>query len=158
VNLVPTGVYALAKNIEAVNSAGWESDLQFRDSIGKKTRIMAQAGVLWISNTAKTNRAGFYLNSHARLLINGLVDVSFGRFGVSTGYIYKERASQRTSTINASLSPSYFLLNARIQFLVGTRGNAVYLQADNLSNRKYSDLLGAPMPGRWLSMGIRVGR
>lgn len=158
VNLVPTGVYALAKNIEAVNSVGWESDLQFRDSIGKKSLIMAQAGVLWISNTAKTSRAGFYLNSHARLLINGLVDFSFGRFGLSTGFIYKERAGQRTSAINASLSPSYFLLNARMQFLVGTRGSAVYLQADNLSNRKYSDLLGAPMPGRWLSMGIRMGR
>jgi iron complex outermembrane receptor protein len=29
-------------------------------------------------------------------------------------------------------------------------------QAQNLFNAKYSDLLGAQMPGRWLMGGVRV--
>jgi iron complex outermembrane receptor protein len=33
---------------------------------------------------------------------------------------------------------------------------APYLQADNIFNTRYSDLLGAPMPGRWLSGGFQV--
>ena len=157
VNLAPTGTYALAKNIEAVNSIGWETDLQFRDSIGK-ARILTQLGLLWLSNNVQSTQAGFYLNSHARFLINGLVDFSIRRLGFSTGFVYKKRNQQTANALNATLSADYFLLNTRMQFSFGKKRHALYLQADNLLNRKYSDLLGAPMPGRWLSIGARFGQ
>jgi iron complex outermembrane receptor protein len=32
----------------------------------------------------------------------------------------------------------------------------VFAQADNLFDKTYSDLLGTPMPGRWLMGGIRI--
>jgi iron complex outermembrane receptor protein len=117
-----------------------------------------QLGLLWLSNNVQSTGAGFYLNSHARFLINGLVDFSIRRLGFSTGFVYKKRNQQTANALNTTLSADYFLLNTRIQFSFGKKEQALYLQADNLLNRKYSDLLGAPMPGRWLSIGARFGR
>jgi iron complex outermembrane receptor protein len=32
----------------------------------------------------------------------------------------------------------------------------VFIQADNVFDKQYSDLLGGKMPGRWLSAGFEI--
>jgi hypothetical protein len=34
---------------------------------------------------------------------------------------------------------------------------AVFVQAYNVLDRRFSDLLGSAMPGRWLSAGLQFG-
>ena len=75
---------------------------------------------------------------------------------LSLGGLYKLRNRQSSSSLQATLTPSYFLLNAKIQYDWPNRSRNLFIQTDNLLNSRYSDLLGAPMPGRWLSGGIRV--
>ncbi len=154
-NLLPTGIYALAKNIERVRSIGWEADMQYIDSVGAG-RLLAQAGILWLSNEAPSGAAGFYLNSHARFLINGLIQYRIGKWECSLGTLYKERTPQTSTPLAATLTPSYLLMNIKIS-MESIRGKWYpYLQIDNLTDTRYSDLLGATMPGRWLSGGFRV--
>lgn len=155
INLMPGGTYALAKNVERVNSFGWETDLQFRDSIGNGV-LFAQAGLLWLNNEAPSGGAGFYLNSHARFLLNGLIQYRIGRWDFFMSGLYKKRSAQSAAGIGATLSPSYFVSNGRISRGLGKGKYWPYLQIDNILDASFSDLLGAPMPGRWLSGGIRV--
>lgn len=155
VNLSPTGTYALAKNVERVKTTGWEMDLQYRDSLGGGT-FLAQAGLLWLNNQAPSGGAGFYLNSHARFLINGLMQYQRGPWSGSLGLLYKERTAQSSAPLSAVLTPHYFLMNARLAFSPGLRKGSVFIQADNLLNTRFSDLLGAPMPGRWVCAGFRI--
>ncbi|MEY5034389.1 MAG: hypothetical protein RL447_767 [Bacteroidota bacterium] len=155
INLIPTGIYALAKNVDRVKTIGWEADLQYRDSIGNG-RLLAQLGILWLDNQAPNGGAGIYLNSHARFLMNGLVEYRIGKWSGSIGGLYKKRSAQTSSPLSTTLTPSYFLMNIKLVYAGRENRFAPYLQADNLFNTRYSDLLGAPMPGRWLSGGFQV--
>jgi iron complex outermembrane receptor protein len=41
-------------------------------------------------------------------------------------------------------------------YIIRSVKGKLYLQADNIFNKTYSDLLGSRMPGRWLSGGIEI--
>lgn len=155
INLSPTGSYALAKNLARVKTEGIEIDLQYRDNWGPGN-FQAQAGLLLINNRTEPGAAGFYLNSHARFLTNGLLLYRVKNWEISVSGLYKLRNRQTSSSLNSSLTPSYVLINSKIQYDWKQKNYSVYLQTDNLLNTRYSDLLGTPMPGRWLSGGIRV--
>jgi len=155
INLTPTGTYALAKNVERVKTFGWEIDLQYRDSLGKG-QLLAQGGLVGLNNQVPSGGAGFYLNSHARFLVNGLIQYQSGKWTASFGMLYKERTAQTAAALGAALSPYYFLMNTKISFSPYGKNRSLFVQVDNLLNTRYSDLLGAPMPGRWLSGGFRV--
>ena len=62
---------------------------------------------------------------------------------------------REATAIEATISRDYFVLNAKAEYAVLKNTCAVFVQADNIMDTKYSDLLGAKMPGRWLMGGIR---
>ncbi len=152
-NLISTGSYALAKNVEQVETFGAELDLRYIDSLGKG-RLLFQTGLLLLKNHAPSGGAGFYLNGHARFLLNGLLQYQINNWDLSVGMVYKKRNPQNNSVLSASLSPSYFIANCKIQYQLRKTRLTPFVMADNLFNTSYSDLLGAPMPGRWISMGL----
>ena len=70
--------------------------------------------------------------------------------------LYIERKSSKATAIQAKISPTYFICNAQISYMMIAKKGEIFFQADNLFNKTYSDLLGATMPGRWLSGGIEI--
>ena len=54
------------------------------------------------------------------------------------------------------LTPSYVVFNARLELALLPERVWLVGQAQNLFDAQYSDLLGAPMPTRWLMAGVRV--
>lgn len=155
VNLIPTGTYALAKNVERVQSLGAELDLRFIDTVGKG-QLLVQTGILVLNNRAPSGGAGFYLNGHAKFLFNGLVQYQINKWDLLIGVIYKERNPQKSSSLSAKLSTSYFVANCKLQYQFCESRWIPFLMIDNLFNTSYSDLLGVPMPGRWVSAGLRA--
>ena len=80
---------------------------------------------------------------------------STGRtFGING--LYKERAPSAASAIKAELTTSYFVLNAKAEFIAFKDLLSIFAEVDNVSDKSYSDLLGAQMPGRWLMGGIKI--
>jgi iron complex outermembrane receptor protein len=154
INLLSTGTYALARNIERVQTWGVETDLRYNDSLGKG-KLMTQAGLLVLNNYAPTGAAGFYLNGHARIILNALADYQLKKMGLSLGLAYKKRDSQVSTALSTSLSPSYCIVNMKFQYQLNNAKWIPFIMADNLFNSSYSDILGSPMPGRWISLGIR---
>jgi iron complex outermembrane receptor protein len=77
-------------------------------------------------------------------------------FTVSVNGLYKKR-SPRTSTANiAKVSSDYFVLNGKIEANLVRKLLSVFVEADNVFDRKYADLLGPQMSGRWLMGGIKI--
>ena len=56
--------------------------------------------------------------------------------------------------INESIESSYLLFDLRTDVFFFEKRFMLSLQANNLFNRSYADVLGARMPGRWVSGGI----
>lgn len=155
-NLVPTGTYALAKNVEEIKTTGAELDAVYNDKLGKNSSLMATAGFTWLRSRNDEAVPSFYISSHARFLANFSVLYTYKSFSAGMNAVFKKRDEQKSAAINAALSPSYFVLNTKLGYAFAAGRSKLFFQADNLFNKRYSDLLGAQMPGRWLSAGIEI--
>lgn len=154
-NLTPAGTYALAKNISDVETSGWETDVQYIHTFNAHHKLTASAGLVWLSSTSGDQTPSFYISSHAKLLTNFSVIHEWRNLGISLNGIYKKREAQQQASINASISRDYFLLNARVHYAFWKKQLRAYVQVDNAFDKAYSDLLGTPMPGRWLMGGLQ---
>jgi iron complex outermembrane receptor protein len=159
-NLDATGAYSLAKNIAEVNTTGLETDIQYIGKISQQQRLVINTGLVWLYSKSSEANPSFYISSHARFLSNFNVQYELGNAALSFAGIYKSRRAQQSPAINAFVSKDYFLLNGRASYSFVKQKLAAFAQVDNIFDRKYSDLLGAVMPGRWLQGGIsfRLGK
>ena len=113
INLSPSGSYALAKNIAAVNTSGVETDLQF-----SLKGIYASLGLLWLNSKSSDTIPSFYISSHAKFMSNFSVVYQNKFFSVSINGLYKKRNAQTASAINAFISPDYFCLIPKQKYLL----------------------------------------
>lgn len=156
INLVPTGSYSLAKNVEEVKTTGVELDLVYNKKINDNSGLYATAGYTWIQSENDDSIPSFYISSHARHLLNFSVIYSIRSFSVALNGLYKERNSRKAAAINAEITPSYFIMGTKLAYTLPKKFGKLFLQADNVFNTAYSDLLGSKMPGRWLSAGFEI--
>lgn len=155
-NLSPTGSYALAKNIAKVNTSGLETDIQYTQPISTKQQLAVNAGFIWLSSNSSNNTASLYVSSHARVLTNFSVQYNVCNFSLALTGLYKHRRPAATiGGINAKLTADYFIMNARLSYALLKNRLSFFVQADNVFDRSYSDLLGAIMPGRWAMGGVK---
>ncbi len=156
INLSPAGSYALAKNLEKVKTSGAELDVIYNKKISDNTNLLATLGFTWLHSKNKDSIPSFYISSHAKYLVNFSTAYTVKSFLFSVTGLYKNRNEQKSAAINASITPSYFVLNTKIGYQFLKKVGRLFVQADNLFNKQYSDLLGSKMPGRWLSGGIEI--
>ena len=154
-NLSPTGTYALAKNISSVNTTGFETDIQYSKEWNNQS-VSSNMGVLWLKSRSSSATPSFYISSHATFLANFSVQYRYKSLSIAYNGIYKERQPRVASAINAEVSKNYFLMNVKLAAALLKNKLSVFVQADNLTNITYSDLLGTPMPARWLMGGVQV--
>lgn len=154
-NLSPTGIYALAKNVAEVNITGFEMDLQYVKTINEKQKLFLTAGLTRLFSNSSDSIPSFYVSSHAKLLTNFSALYQHAGWSLSINGLYKTRAEQEASSLNAFISSEYFLINSRIEYTFLQKSLGIFLQADNVFDKRYSDLLGTIMPGRWLMAGLR---
>lgn len=155
-NLSPTGTYALAKNIASVNTTGVEADIQYSKQFSEKQQLSTTLGITLINSKSDNATPSFYVSSHAKFLTNFNVQYTIHWLSVSINGLYKERNTQASIPINATLSKDYFLLNVQTQAFVYKNKLSVFAEIDNVLDKQYSDLLGSNMPGRWMMGGFKV--
>jgi vitamin B12 transporter len=158
-NLVSGATYALATNLSSVQTGGFELDLRYEgrpDEEGRR-RLMVMAGLLLLDSKAADGTPSFYISSHARALFNAAVIYRAGDFDLNGSLVWKRRNAQQAAAIGAVLDREYLLCNLRLRYAVRPMRGAVFVQAYNVLDRRFSDLLGSAMPGRWLSAGLQFG-
>lgn len=155
-NLSPTGSYALAKNIKEVKTSGAELDIMYNKTFSERSNLFSTVGFTWLNSENKDNIPSLYISSHAKYLVNFSSSYTVNSFLFSVTGLYKKRDEQKSTAINAYLTPSYFILNAKIGYQLPKKIGRLFVQADNLFDKQYSDLLGSKMPGRWLSGGFEI--
>lgn len=153
-NLDPAGSYALATNIAKVNTSGFETDVQFNAPLNEQQRLVLNGGVIWLYSSSSQANPSFYISSHARFLSNFNLRYEIGPASISLTGIYKTRAPRQATGIDAAVSRDYFVCNGRATYGFLQKKLSVFIQADNILDRTYSDLLGTQMPGRWLQGGV----
>jgi vitamin B12 transporter len=157
VNLLPTGTYALAKNIAEVTTTGFETDFQYTKQLQNKSAVWATLGLIWLDSKSSDTVPSFYISSHAKFQANFNLQYTHRRFAVSLNGLYKSRQSQKVaSAAIAKVSSDYVVLNAKAEAYIWQNKLSAFVEVDNFLDRNYTDLLGSQMPGRWLMGGIKI--
>jgi vitamin B12 transporter len=152
-NLSPNGTYALASNISKVDTRGIETDIQYMISLTGRNQLWTTLGLTWLKS--ESTGKSFYISSHANVLANFSARFKSPGYVISLNGLYKNRNPQQASAINATVSREYFVLNLKAEARLWQNAG-VYLQLDNIFDKTYQDILGSPMPGRWLMGGINL--
>ena len=133
---------------------GLEVESWVSTSLSQRTRLLWSLGYTLLNTTNKEDVISVYISSHARHLLSTNLILESGKLELALNGLYKERPARQAAAINARLSPSYQLWNLRLGFNL-TPQFGLNLQAHNLFDEPYQDILGAQMPGRWLMGGVR---
>ncbi len=156
VNLVPGGTYSLAENISEVNTRGVETDIQYNQSLGERHTLIAMMGLIRMKSTSSSSTPSLYVSNHARFLYNFGIQYRYKFISLSLNGLYKERNPQTGNPAFVQISKSYFLMNTRLEGIFLQDKLGLFLQADNVFNKKYADILGTIMPNRWIMGGIKM--
>ncbi|WP_375418580.1 TonB-dependent receptor plug domain-containing protein [uncultured Hymenobacter sp.] len=154
-NLQADRSYNLAQNLRSVRTQGLETELWGQAPLGAHLRLEAVAGYTYLTNASPV--VSQYLGSFARHLVSGTLTLRASRYGSFTlSGLYKQRDAAAADQISRRLTADYAVFNARLEAAVLPKRVFVVLQAQNLFDAQYADLLGAQMPGRWLMGGLRL--
>jgi vitamin B12 transporter len=155
-NLNPNATYRFAQNLFAVTTQGIETEVATRAQLTPGLRLDGTVGYTWVHLNTAGSVQSQYLSNVARHLLTGTVSLTHKRFTATLSGLYKKRDAQAVATISRELTPSYAVFNARLDLALLPERVWLTGQVQNLFNAKYSDLLGAQMPTRWLMGGVRV--
>ena len=154
-NIIPTGTYALAKNIAKVNTQGLETDIEYKTAFSRHSGFVATSGLLFLKSESSNNIPSFYINSHAKFLTNFSLQYIFKAASISINGLYKIRAEREARAIEATISKDYFVLNGQLAYAIKENRLKAFIETSNIFDRKYSDILGSIMSGRWIIGGIQ---
>lgn len=155
-NLVPGGSYALASNVEYIQTKGIETELYYQYKTTNGNQLLALAGLTWIHSANNDAVPSLYISSHAKFLSNFALSWTSKKLQLAFTANGKKRDEQKAAALNTNLSAAVFVMNGRAAWLIKDQKGKLFIQADNLMDTHYSDILGALMPGRWLSAGFEI--
>ncbi len=146
--------FDLASNIATVQTLGAELDLHYQKTFGDH-KVNAGLGTIWMESKSSDTIPSLYVSNHARFLINFYIAYRYKWIGLSLNGLYKERNTPPAVNGLVPLSSSYMLINAKADINLLKDKLTFFIQADNLFDQNYADILGSIMPSRWLSGGIK---
>ncbi len=153
-NLQEGAEYFYATNITDVQANGLEFESWVNTSLGEQASLQWSLGYTYLNTSNEEDVISVYISSHARHLLTTNLILESGKLELALNGLYKERPARQAAAINARLTPSYQLWNARLGYQL-TEQFGLNLQAHNLFDEDYQDILGAQMPGRWVMGGVR---
>ncbi|RYG34169.1 MAG: TonB-dependent receptor [Chitinophagaceae bacterium] len=152
-NLNPGGSFALSKNISTLRTTGIEAEIKYRHS-WRKNNITANLSATFLNSNSSQQAPSFYILSHAKTIFQQNFSFTASAFNFSWSSIYAFRNPQQAPAIKAEVSREYFISSLRASYRI--RWVTAFVQVQNAGDKKYSDLLGSAMPGRWTTAGINI--
>ncbi|MEM8488960.1 MAG: TonB-dependent receptor [Bacteroidota bacterium] len=142
----------LAQNIASVETQGIEIDGQVTRRLGQGHVLKLGASYTRLNTDLDEVKAGAvfkYASSHARFIVQSTVQWTSPWFELAVQTLGKEKLDAST----------YSVTNLRVAVPVrfGT-GRQARLSVDvrNAFDRQFTEVLDAPMPGRWILFGVQV--
>ncbi len=148
-NLQPNTDYLYAENLKNVRTAGVELEFSMSRDLGQNWMLEYTMGYTFASTYNSQHTVSKYISNHARNLINGMISIHKDAFEAGLSGLWKQRQGDKATAINAYMAPSYSVWNLKLGYDV-VKNVKLGIEADNLFDAHYQDILGAVMPGRWI--------
>ncbi len=144
--------YFFAKNVTSVQTNGLEIFAELSHNFNQRNALSANLSYTLLNTTNEEDLISVYISSHARHLLSGNAIFDIGKWGLSVSMLHKNREGRIASSIDSALEDTYTVWNGKISIQIN-RNFRAYMQVQNMFDIQYQNILGAPMPGRWLFLG-----
>ena len=154
-NLQPDAEYFYASNISETDVYGLELNSELVLQAEKSGMLKTEVGYTFIETRSDKNAVSRYIANHPSHQAH--LDLSFtgGYFSIHSQSNYYVRSEESNALINAEVPSSYFVSNLKMAVKPFSKDLQFYFQVLNLTDTQYQEILGAPMPGRWLLVGLK---
>jgi iron complex outermembrane receptor protein len=153
--LEPNGQYFYAQNISDLKTNGIELSSYYAWSIANEVKCEVNLNYSWINSDSDEEVVSKYIANHSHHFINWNLSADYQQMRFSINGLYKSRTGDTAQDINAELVNEYHVINMRMSLGILGEGIKLYAQVHNVLDTEYSDILGAQLPGRWWSGGLR---
>jgi iron complex outermembrane receptor protein len=155
-NLLPDEEYFYALNIEQSSVVGVELVSDATHNFNNSRSAGLQVGYTYIRTQSDGNSPSKYISNHPKHQVN--LGLSFStRWGsIHSENSYRVRTEESAELIDGEVPSGYFISDLNIQASPGWSPATLYLKVMNLTDTQYQEILGAPMPGRWVLGGMRL--
>ncbi len=156
VNLQPGENYFYAQNIRSSTTRGIELLASGSFRIPAGTGISLNGGYTYIQTTSDQETVSRYIANHPSHQVNAGIHITHSWLSVHSQSEYNVRSPEAEMLVDGRVPSSYFITNLRITISPAQSGVRFYSRIMNLTDTKYQEILGAPMPGRWIMAGVQL--
>lgn len=154
-NLQPNEEYFYASNISESEAIGIEFISSFTAELGTNATLRTEPGYTYIRTTSDQNTVSRYIANHPSHQASFDLSLIVGNLSIQSQSMYNVRSEEAASLINAEIPDQYFLTNLKVGFKPFGNNFQLYTQVLNATDTQYQEILGAPMPGRWILGGVK---
>lgn len=155
-NLLPGENYFYAQNISSSSTSGIELMGSGNFRIPNGTGITLQGGYTYIRTTSDQETVSRYIANHPSHQLNAGIQITHSWLSVYSQSEYNVRSPEAELLVDGIVPSSYFITNLRITISPAESGVRLYSRIMNVTDTKYQEILGAPMPGRWIMAGVQL--
>jgi len=153
-NLQDNTEYFYADNISKAQTSGIEIAAERKFELYNSLSLNAKVGYTYIETTADTDQLSKYIANHPKHNLSFILDANYKKFTLNWYDSLITRQKEIVEDVNGKIKGSYFVSNLRLGYRLN--GNfSIYTRIQNLTNADYQEILGAKMPGRWWSLGVK---
>ncbi len=153
--LAPNSDYFFTKNLESVNTVGFELESFYNVPLSNDLQLKLNAGYIFINSFNDEEVLSKYIANHAKHKVNFGTRLNHKRFSWLVQGLWKNRNSDLAEAIGTTLESDYFVVNTQADINLFQKNIWGTLQVQNVFDKEYADILGSPMPGRWWMLGVR---
>jgi len=146
--------YFYAKNITDVTTLGFESEIWLTTYQEDGLRIDGSIGYTFLNTTNDQDVISVYISNHARHLLSANAHFSVGAFDIAVSSLWKNRSERFAESINQSIQPNFNSWDIKASYSPIEKIQ-IHVKAFNAFDQKNQDVLGAVLPGRWLTVGFK---
>ncbi|MFP8487583.1 TonB-dependent receptor plug domain-containing protein [Gracilimonas sp. Q87] len=154
-NLVAGENYFYASNISESDVMGLEFISALSSKLTSKSNLRTEAGYTYIKTESDGNSISRYIANHPSHQLSLKLALNTGDISIQTLSKYNVRSEQSEALINAEVPEEYFVTDLKVAYKPLGGRVQLYTQVINLTDTQYQEILGAPLPGRWILGGIK---
>ena len=155
-NLRPGEEYLYALNIDQSSVIGFEFLTDAIHNFSNNRSLRLQTGYTYIRTTSDGESPSKYISNHPRHQVNLGLQFSTSWGSIHSENSYRVRSEEFAEDIDGSIPAGYFLSNLNVQASPGWSPATLYIKVMNLTDTQYQEILGAPMPNRWVMGGLKL--
>ncbi len=153
-NLQPNETYFFAQNISDVTTRGLELETWYDNEWNDLVRLRFGLGYTFINTSNPEDIISVYLSNHAKHLLTSHYFLDLPRWSLGISTLFKSRPSRFAETIRSEIKPNYWVFHGKVNYRFNP-GLSAEFQMNNIFDEKYSNILGAPMPRRWIMLALK---